>query len=169
MFRYAAYAVLILAMLFVVTVALFRTADDRNTNAFPSPGGANTRRYGGYIGIILLMLFAAAATAFFGTADDHHTNIKYLLWKHHIWHDEKSLGMRYLNVDRDFVRSLHGKTKAEVEWWFPELNPAPENGMYDKYYPPIIHDPGFYWINHTLWGILFENGRVKEIRSFEGG
>jgi len=111
-----------------------------------------------------LLLFVALS----GFADSHHTNVRYLLWKHHLWHDPEFRGLRYFNVDANFRMSLYGKTREEVEWWLPPLIPESQNDPNDKYYGPEVHQPGFFWIGHSLWAIIFENGRVKEIRSFEG-
>lgn len=117
---------------------------------------------------VVTCIVLAGLITYEGTADNHHTNIRYLLWKYRLRGGDAKLGLRYFNVDMDFRLSLYGKTKSEVERWFPVLVPYSPSDLNDKYYGPLVHHVGFFWIDHSLWGILFEHDRVTEIRSFEG-
>lgn len=104
-----------------------------------------------------------------GIDDSHRTNAKYLLWKHHLWPYSRNLALRYFNVDSAFRRSLDGKTKAEVQRWFPVLTPLNPNDHRLPYLSGnLVRTPGFVWIDGTNWGIIFVGDRVKDIVLIKG-
>jgi hypothetical protein len=103
-----------------------------------------------------------------GSEDNHHTNAKYILWKHHLWGYDPDLALRYFNVDVDFRLSLNGKTRAELQRWFPVLKPVDPNDGYLPYCGDRVWTPGFVWIDDTRWGVVFEGNRVKDIVLFKG-
>lgn len=111
------------------------------------------------LGTVLVILEAA---------DSHRTNPRYLMWKHHLYWYEPQLALRFLNVDADFRMSLIGKSKAEVERWFPHLRPVDPNDPAAWDYKEIVLQPGFLWIDQGNWGIIFENGKVKDIILVKG-
>ena len=124
------------------------------------------------IALGLIAALALGFSVFLATIDSHHTNAKYLLWKHHLWPYKRDLALRYLSVDLEFRRSLVGKTRAELQAWYPVLNlPKPDD-------PYIAHDgdaydgamksPRFVWIDGTHWGVTFNDGKVKAVRAFKG-
>ena len=100
--------------------------------------------------------------------DNHKTNLKYLMWKHHLHRYEPDLALKYFNVDGEFRSSLLGKSKADVERWFPILQPVDPADPYLPYCGNAVKQPGFVWIDGPRWGIVFENGRVKNINQFKG-
>jgi hypothetical protein len=123
------------------------------------------------IALIIAGLLAAvvlAAGVALGSDDSHHTNAKYLLWKHHLWPYSRDLALAYLNVDVDFRRSLNGKTRAELQKWFPVLTPIDPQDGYLPYCGEVVKTPGFVWIDGTRWGVVFEGDRVKDIVLFKG-
>src|SRR5262249_53010549 len=73
--------------------------------------------------IVAGAFMVATALVVLAFDDSHHTNLKYLMWKHHLW-SYNHLSLKYLNVDPAFRMSLVGKTRAEVERWFPILQPS---------------------------------------------
>ena len=121
----------------------------------------------------MTMIFAGAfmvATALIVLGfDDSHHNLKYVMWKHHLW-SYNHLSLKYLNVDPAFRMSLIGKTRAEVERWFPRpiLQPSDKADGYLRYCDPVVYDPEFCWIDGTRWGITFKRGKVTDIRYFKG-
>ena len=119
----------------------------------------------------VMVLFTAAGILIaidLGRADSHHTNAKYILWKHHLWRYEPDLALRYFNVDVDFRLSLNGKTHAELQRWFPVLKPIDPKDGYLPYCGDLVWTPGFVWIDDTRWGVVFESDRVKDIVLFKG-
>ena len=104
-----------------------------------------------------------------GTADSHHVNLRWLLWKHHLWPYDPDIALRYLNVDGDFRASLAGKTKAEIQQWFPVLLPKDEAILpSQKYYSKEIQTPDFFWIGDSTWAVWFEDGKLKDIEPIKG-
>jgi hypothetical protein len=121
--------------------------------------------------IIVLFVSLCLAVGFLsivGSADSHRTDFRYLLWKHHIGKYDRALALRYFNVDVDFRMSLYGKTRAEVQKYFPILRRIDELDPYLPFCGDAVKHPGFFWIDHSGWGIIFENDRVKEIQLFKG-
>ena len=121
------------------------------------------------VGVLVLFSAGVVFIAFIlGGADSHHTNAKYILWKHHLWRYEPDLALQYFNVDVDFRLSLNGKTRGELQRWFPVLKPVDPNDPYLPYCGELVWTPGFVWIDDTRWGVIFEGDRVKDIRMFKG-
>ncbi|MGC4048055.1 MAG: hypothetical protein QM758_30050 [Armatimonas sp.] len=58
--------------------------------------------------------------AFWGR-DTHYANIPYNLWKVHLASYDKALPYRYIYVDSLFRNYLKGKSREEIETWFPSL------------------------------------------------
>lgn len=121
------------------------------------------RAVGGFAAATILAIGVAL-----GSADSHHTNAKYLLWKHHLWPYSRDLALDYFNVDADFRMSLNGKTKPEIQRWFPVLTSVDPADPYLPYCGELVKTPGFVWIDRTRWGIIFEGDRVKDIVLFKG-
>ena len=115
------------------------------------------------------VLLIAGGAFFLATADSHHLNLRWILWKHHLWPYDEAIALRYLNVDVDFRKSLHGKTKSEILRFFPRLvSPdQPVNSM-QAYYSNGMHDKDWRWIDDSNWAILFESGNVKDIEPIKG-
>ena len=109
-----------------------------------------------------------AIVGFLATADSHHINLRYLLWKRHLWPYSPSLALRYFNVDTEFRTSLEGKTQQEIKQWFPVLYSKDESDAYQRCYAKDIADPDFVWIDRSWWGIHFREGKVNDIRLFKG-
>ena len=126
------------------------------------------RRWFLRLSMIFIAAVVLAAGAALGTADSHHTNAKYILWKHHLWPYNRDLALAYFNVDVDFRLSLIGKTRAELQKWYPALRPVDPGDPYLPYCGDLVWTPGFVWIDDTRWGVIFENDRVKDIRMFKG-
>ena len=57
-----------------------------------------------------------------GTIDAYQVNLRYILWKHHLWPHQRFM-LSFLSSDGDFVMSLQGKTKAEIQGYFPRPEP----------------------------------------------
>lgn len=125
------------------------------------------RRVSRIIGGLLTAIVLAAGIAL-ASDDSHHTNAKYLLWKHHLWPYSRDLALTYFNVDADFRASLNGKTRAELQTWFPVLTPIDPNDSYLPYCGDAVKTPGFVWLDGTRWGVIFERDRVKDIVLFKG-
>jgi hypothetical protein len=106
--------------------------------------------------VVFSTLLILGATTALGTDDNHKTNVKYLMWKHHLYPYSGELALRYFNVDVDFRMSLYGKSKKEVQRWFPVLQPINHSDSYLQYCGDEVKQPGFVWIDGTRWGILFE-------------
>lgn len=104
-----------------------------------------------------------------GTADDHRTNVKYILWKHHLWAYDPGL-VGYLIVDNEFRESLKGKTRAEILRWFPVLQPVDKAEVFLPYTPEVESHPGFVWIDskQSWWGLDFEGDRVRDVVLIKG-
>jgi hypothetical protein len=120
------------------------------------------------LSIVLISLVAVGILSILGSADSHRINFRYLLWKHHIAKYDTALALRYLNVDVDFRLSLYGSTKAEVQTYFPVLRRAEKSDPYLRYCGDAGRHPGFFWIDSSRWGIIFENDKLKDIQLFKG-
>jgi hypothetical protein len=121
------------------------------------------------LSIVLVSIFLTVGIlSILGTADSHRTNYRYLLWKHQIGRYDPALALRYFNVDVEFRISLYGRTRAEVQKYFPVLQRVDESDPYLPYCGDAVKHPGFFWIDNTRWGIIFENDRVKMIQLFKG-
>ena len=120
------------------------------------------------IGLVAVALVALGLFVV-GTADSHHVNLRWILWKHHLWPYDPDIALRYLNVDGDFRASLQGKTKAEIQRWFPILLPKGEaiTGS-QKYYSKEIQRPDFFWIGDSTWAVWFQDGKLKDIETIKG-
>lgn len=118
--------------------------------------------------LVLLIAGGIFIVISLGGADSHHTNAKYILWKHHLWRYDPDLALRYFNVDVDFRLSLNGKSRSQLQRWFPVLKPIDPSDSYLPYCGDRVWTPGFVWIDDTRWGVVFENGRVKDIVLFKG-
>ncbi len=117
-----------------------------------------------FLGTIGIVLFSLVL----GTLDSHHTNVKYLLWKHGWTGYEPLVALKYLNVDVSFRLSLQGKSKVEINELFTDLRPMGNANEYQQLYGPDLNDADFLWIGDSAWGILFDDGKVKDIRLFKG-
>src|SRR5438270_14098635 len=84
------------------------------------------------LGITLSVVAVACAAClrFMWTADSHHLNLRYVMWKHHAWRFEPEFMLKYLTSDGDFTISLEGKTKEEIQRFFPVLTP-PDRALTD--------------------------------------
>lgn len=100
--------------------------------------------------------------------DGHQTNLRYIAWKMHLAPYDPSVTLRFLNVDSNFRRSLKGKTLSKVLKWFPDLRPPEKANNYQKYYNHLIDEFTFFWIGDSAWGIIFENGKLKDFILLKG-
>lgn len=55
--------------------------------------------------------------------DSHYANIPYNLWKIHLVSYEDAKPLRHIYVDDLFRNYLKGKSREEMETWFPHLQP----------------------------------------------
>lgn len=118
----------------------------------------------------VVLVIVLLSLVFEGIADKHHTNAKYLMWKHGWVRYDPTTALRYLNVDVRFRESLRGKTKYEVKKWFPCLRSMSEANDYQQYYNQYLKDVDFLWTGESAWGIEFKNNRLrlKEFRLMKG-
>lgn len=102
--------------------------------------------------------------------DSHHLNLRYILWKHHAWPFQRFM-LAYLNVDGDFNLSLEGKTKADIQRYFPVLIP-PERAVndYQKFYSRdmIEHHADCLWIDDSGYAVQFQDGKVVYVGPIKG-
>ena len=103
-----------------------------------------------------------------GSIDSHHTNLKYLLWKAGFNRSDPSIALHFMNVDSDFRQSLEGKTKEEVQEWFPNLVPPEKGNAQQKLHISFLKGMDFLWIGDSQWGIEFRDGRVKDFHLPKG-
>lgn len=102
------------------------------------------------------------------TENSHHTNRAYRQWKSGKGNYDPALVLRFLSADRKFKSSLRGKTKQEVQQWFPDLRPPDRANAHQRPYNQYIKDKEFFWIGDSAWGIEFVNGKVKEFLILKG-
>ena len=124
-------------------------------------------RLGRFVTIISVAVVVGIASLV-AIDDNHKTNLKYLMWKHHLVRYEPKLALRYFNVDAEFRLSLIGKTRTEVEAWFPILRQIDKEDSYLPTCGEAVWKPGFVWIDSSRWGIVFENDRARDIILFKG-
>ena len=118
---------------------------------------------------LAVVLFAGLVLA--DSVDSHHVNFRWILWKHHLWPYQPDLALRYLNVDLQFRNSLHGRSKAEVQRWFPILRPKKEPVTpSQKYYSGdgIVQGPDFFWIDDSTWAVWFADDKLIDIEIIKG-
>jgi hypothetical protein len=123
----------------------------------------------------VLVLIALSALVFGGVflfalpQNSHHTNFRYVLWKHHLYtYPENKPPGSFFGVDLQFRNSLIGKTKDEIRSWFPDLIPPKDGDPYQIAYYSDVSRTDFLWIANSNWGFEFEDGRVKRIRLIKG-
>jgi hypothetical protein len=100
--------------------------------------------------------------------DSHHLNVRYNLWKWHLAAFDRALVGRFLKVDNGFRASLVGKSRADLEGWFPAVR-APGASEYLQTPGDILpRYPGFLWIVDDLWAVDVVEGRVRELLLTKG-
>ncbi len=121
-------------------------------------------------GAAVLLLSAAGLAWLYchgpGSDDSHRTNRQSNLWKEGKAPYDPSVVLRFINVD--FVNSLKGKSRAEMEKWFPDLRSPGEANEYQRYYSESVSGMDYLWIGDSAWGIEFDSGRVKELHLLKG-
>ena len=100
--------------------------------------------------------------------NSHRTNRHYLRWKKGKENFDPKVALQFIVVDRRFRLSLYGKTKAEIQKWFPNLRTPEQATEYQKYYNKYVEDIEFFWIGKSNWGLEFENGKLKQFRLLKG-
>lgn len=118
------------------------------------------------VGLTTILILGVGAFVAFD--DSHHTNLPWLLWKHHLLPYNRERALRYLNADVDFRLSLNGKSNEQLRAWFPILSSIDSSDPFLAYCGDYVRDPEFRWIDGTRWGVIFEHGRVKEIVLVKG-
>jgi hypothetical protein len=111
-----------------------------------------------------------AALYFFGTIDAHQANLRYILWKHHAWPYQEFM-LPYLSVDGEFTMSLTGKSRAEIQRYFPTLIPPDRAALpSQQYYSRQILAQGadILWIGDSNFAVRFENGKVAYVGPVKG-
>jgi hypothetical protein len=77
----------------------------------------------------------------------------------------------FLSVDGEFVMSLRGKTKAEIQRYFPVLIPPDRaNTQYQQAYSKgmIEHHLDYLWIGDSDYAVQFEDGRAVYVGPIKG-
>ncbi len=117
--------------------------------------------------VVLLAISGSIVTLSF--VDAHQANLRWILWKHHLWPYDANIALRYLNVDVGFRQSLEGKTRSDIQRFFPVLvSPDHPLTAEQKYYSKDMHDRDWWWIDDSNWAILFDGGKVEDIRPIKG-
>jgi hypothetical protein len=121
--------------------------------------------------LLLLAAFAFIGGLYFwGTIDAHQVNLRYILWKHHLWPHQRFM-LPFLSVDGEFSLSLKGKTKAEIQRYFPVLIP-PELAIteYQRSYnlEMVKHRRDYLWIGDSGYAVQFEDGKVVYVGPVKG-
>ncbi len=104
--------------------------------------------------------------------DSHYANIPYNLWKVHLVSYEKALPYRYIYVDDLFRNHLKGKSREELETWFPDLRKSTAEEEYrnmweENYFPK--HNPGcqVYWSDWNN-AFVFKGDRLVDMMLCKG-
>ena len=120
--------------------------------------------------LLLAMLVFIGCVFVLSTVDSHHYNVRYILWKHHAW-PYQTFMLPFLNVDGEFKMSLEGKTKAEIQRYFPTLIP-PDRAItqYQKFYSKdmIEHHGDYLWISDSGYAVQFKDGKATYIGPIKG-
>jgi hypothetical protein len=121
----------------------------------------------------MLVLAAVAFVGciyFFGTIDAHQANLRYILWKHHAWPYQEFM-LPYLSVDGEFTMSLIGKSRGEIQGYFPMLVPPDRTVLPSQQYysrQMIAQGADYLWIGDSNFAVHFENGRVVYVGPIKG-
>ncbi len=79
--------------------------------------------------------------------------------------------LKYLTSDGEFVLSLEGKTKEEIQRYFPVLIP-PDRSVddYQKFYNQyfIEHHTDVLWIGDSGFAVEFQDGRATFVGPIKG-
>ena len=127
-----------------------------------------TRRHRLLFGLILSVSTALLIVAM-AISDSHRTNLRYLMWKHHLCSYQPDLSLRYLNVDVHFFTSLIGKSRSELKFWYPNITKVSPSDPARQHYKELVEQPGFMWLDHgSNWAIVFEDEKVKDIFVVKG-
>lgn len=120
--------------------------------------------------LALLAMAFAGGLYFFGTIDAYQANWRYILWKHHAWPLQPFM-LAYLSSDGEFVMSLRGRTKADMQRYFPVLIP-PDRAItqYQKDYSKYMLEQhsDFLWIGDSDYAVVFERERVVYVGPIKG-
>ena len=121
--------------------------------------------------LLLLAAFAFIGGLYFwGTIDAHQVNLRYILWKHHAWPQQRFM-LPFLSVDGEFTMSLRGKTRAEIQRYFPVLiRPELAITEYQRFYSQdmIEHHRDYLWIGDSDYAVQFEDGKVVYVGPIKG-
>jgi len=96
--------------------------------------------------------------------NSHHTNLRYILWKHHLYPYES--GGAFLNVDVPFRLSLIGKSQQEIMTYFPSLQSPKQAGSYEMANSPSSIGKTYFWLG--LWRFEFTGGKLSDLRLVKG-
>ena len=97
--------------------------------------------------------------------DSHHANIRHIGWKWGILPYDRDTVLRFLNVDVSFRDSLLGKTRSELETWFPKLA-LPDEEQLQNY--PILKTLEALSLDHSHWFLIFKNGKLVDFICLKG-
>lgn len=102
--------------------------------------------------------------------DSHRANIPYNLWKIHLASYEAAKPFRYIYVDPLFRNHLLGKTRAEIDAWFPNLRKSTAEEEKQHYEAGLLKDyPGsqIYWSGWSN-AFIFRDDHLVDIRVCKG-
>ncbi len=116
---------------------------------------------------LIVVAGASLILAILGTADSHHTNARYLAWKWGI-NPGHTDGIRYLNVDVGFRKSLLGRPFADLQRLFPAVQPASESAIGMGYLSLSSPSARLFCIGHSGWYVEVEDGIVRSIELHKG-
>lgn len=129
-----------------------------------------TRRFIVRALVLLVSVAFVGCVALLSVIDAYQVNLRYILWKHHAWPHQRFM-LSFLSVDGEFVMSLKGKTKTEIERYFPVLVP-PDRAItpYQKFYSQdmIQHQNDYLWIGDSGYAVQFEDGKVAYVGPIKG-
>lgn len=129
-----------------------------------------TRRFTVRALVLLVSVAFVGCVVCLCVTDAYQVNLRYILWKHHVWPYERFM-LPFLSVDGEFVMSLKGKTKIEIERYFPVLVP-PDLAItpYQKFYSRdmIQHQSDYLWIGDSGYAVQFEDGKVIYVGPIKG-
>jgi len=122
------------------------------------------------ISVLLFVVAFAGSVIVLSTIDAYQVNLRYILWKHHAWPLQRFM-LSFLSVDGEFTMSLNGKTKEEIQRYFPLLIPSDRAiTPYQKFYSQsMIQHPGdCLWIGDSGYAVEFEDGKVIYVGPIKG-
>lgn len=129
-----------------------------------------TQKPAGSAVVSLSVAGLVAGIVFFSLIDAYQANLRYILWKHHAWPYQEFM-LPFLSVDGEFTMSLNGKSRAEIQRYFPMLIPPDRAvGPSQQYYSRQMIEQGrdCLWIGDSNFAVQFEKGRVVYVGPIKG-